>query len=259
MSSDVNAANLLREEARESWDCVVSNEILCAIEDSHIENRTISNLRHSDNNPGTEEWFEVRLRIKRHGHMEFYMVIVEAVDDHELSWTESRNSDLTWGDTDDLMLVGIRQVIDEPQHVFIRLPATIRLKRLHPFSDGFRRIRPLLDPLIESSDVFFFKYGEGAFDAGLVCCEQGQLPGQVIQGGSQVCGPVSDQQPETNIGFLPPMNPVDVEAVLRLLVTVGMHRVAIKECLDFSLESVEVFLRSREFEPHSLKWIATAT
>jgi len=231
----------LREEARKSWDCIVSDEIVYRAKPIHMNyRRSFGRIPKSNSECANWSFLHFRLVGQRHFH---YSSIIEHLDAiRNPFW----NLDVKVGRVhrNQSVLSDVAKLIQLPQGMILEgLPSVVRLKR---FDDGdcdcWNILRnPLEMPLAVRAQLP--THGELSSSIGSLCGQQGQLPSQMVERCPQTVQTVQRNNREA-LGGKRHLNPNDVPLILKIILGMDTERlrIVLVKDLQFLIESFEMLI-----------------
>jgi hypothetical protein len=230
----------LLEEARESWDNVVSDEIIYGSElsDPDLEPTTERvKKRFSEYNVGH---LFIDLNFKLVGQRNGYFHCVTEIA--PLPILGSKNPEFRIGGVKrhDNVFVGDTQFVNYPEGIsLVKLPSVIRLKR---FYDGECGGKYILDGVPEPSDGIgrLAANGKrGSAARALADVEDSKLPSQLIETRSDSIGELSGEHCEKRRDRFD-LKPDDMSLLLRIVLFGDSVTTSIKESLMFKFEFLQM-------------------
>lgn len=208
----------LREEARKSWDHIISDKVVYLSETGKRNLERCISEKYLDG----DAWFEVHATCHSQSEREFHFEIVTefAGGSNESVPVINCESDFKRVGTDGnrAMFVHRPEFIQLPQGIIAEgIPSEIRLKRVdHICHCGWKQTSSVLVggvPCLEDRemDLALFSAGECSNGPPAVC----QCPSELIQGRAKVTDEVTEQH-GNEFRRWSSVNPNDVEAILKL-------------------------------------------
>jgi len=244
---DVSKTDLLREEARKSWDYFESDEIIYFAESSK------SNLEIGDS-VRCVDWVskynvgDIYLELKAvllGERNSYFNYVIEVLPEYLTNAIHS-NGKLDTAKGHDLMLVDVAKFVQLPEGMTLKCcPSFVRLKRLDNAESYRRDVSNFFPITLIAGERDLGINRETRLPSGFVSGEQRELPSEVVETGTNGIGELTNQQRKW-IGCNSLFNPRDVCSFFKIILSgdgVGIFPIA----PDFPFEFVEVFIRPTKF------------
>jgi hypothetical protein len=233
----IGESHLLLEEARKSWDYIISDEIVYGSEccEPNLEPAITTRdwLAEYDLH---RLWFEVRS--KHIGERDPYLYAVIELADRVVrrSNTDHSTLDLRLLDRQRSMLVNSAEPIENPEGMVLEpLPSVIRLKRLNYLYS----IRKHVLNRVSEPELRMVSNGERGLSMGAGNMKPREEPCKLIQTGSQAIGEFSNKHCDLGRNGLV-LNANDVPELLWIILARDGVRFRVRDLSKFGFEFVEV-------------------
>jgi hypothetical protein len=233
----------LREEARKSWDYVISDEIVYFAEPVQ-GNREVAHVVSKKYFEG-DLWFEIHITFPSDGQGETHLeVVLELMHVFGPTSQGKVQTDRTRVNRDRAVLVHGPEFVQLPKEVVpVGIPSVIRLKKVDNLCHcGWKKSEPVSVVSIVNSgtregDVSFISLGKDTLGI-----EMRQGPCQLIQGRSQATYEVSEQH-WNQIGPTINLDPANVKEIFKIVIIDDGIGFRGNPLLDFAPQRLEVFVR----------------
>lgn len=230
---------VLLKESRESWDEVVSNELVYSFDPVQIAVNPLVKIA-KDYAEGNV-WVELHLTFHGKGNVH-YAAIVEADKRHDLCGKLKIDRGSMSGDSS--VFVNDAQIVETPQQMIsdaLAIPSVVRLKRINNGNCLCGYTSSLFPESPKAVGVGFFQNRElstfGVFD-GQPC----EMPDQLIQRGSKTIQQVTHNE-GNGIRGLVDFDPDIIPSLFRIYFFDKLVRLGFVETFQFLPQSLKVFLR----------------
>lgn len=236
----------LREEARKSWDYIVSDKLVYI--GHHADSKLNPLCLVSEKYSNHQLWCELHITLHYEGHPHF-VVVAESVFDHrEQAGKFDTGQDATNGDQS--VLINIAQGMQLPEGiVLVGWPSFIRLK-------VFDDVRCLCGYILQDNRQFTPGVGgiipkdrESRFPGRLPFtsrCEQGQLPSKMVQARAEGVNIITCENPNSTRGGIQ-FHFQDILTSYKIVLCDDLKGFCIMEGCNFPIERVQVFFRPFQF------------
>lgn len=243
----------IREEARETWDNLASDEVVYLLKD--VDGQGEGTVWHLDEYARGALWLELFLRLSSNGVDGDYVALLDADVDHA---TCANGQTTREGNTDRenrevAMLIGVAEGGQYPQAI----PSVIRLKPFNLLSSLWFDV---LGETKKLAKVGLLEEREhdvsGGFPSEML---HGQLVCNMVKSGTHVVNGISNNQPPlgdvrgSKRGLLR-----DIASSLRIVLKADGLIIALVETPNITIEKLQVALRPLYLEPRAVKWMAHA-
>jgi hypothetical protein len=241
----------LWKEARESWDYLVTDELVYAVES--IETHSVLGATLPlEGYLNDQQFFEFTFSLGGG----IYAAMVEFAKPEDMRASRNPGTDLQEIRNDNLMLVDAIEFMEPPQIVNIRpIRSIVRLKLFDDWVGSGKNIPELTPPsggfLVELTGRV--EDGEFRTSTRIISDKQSQLPSQMIEGRSQIESNIANQNPPANRRLLANFKCEDFPRLISIFYGDNGAWIQLHEVPEFPVKDIEVFLRPINLQPNVIQ------